>query len=178
MRREHDPEIPSDAVGRQVVEAVENLVALWFSAVEDVRPRLPPRQVRALRAVRRQPTLNVTALAEHLRIGLPTASRLCDRLEAAGLLRRRVQPDDRREIRLEVTAQGQRFLGDVTERLSLHLATAFEGVPPAQRVRLEQMLRAFHEGRLPAEPGSEPGSEQDREHDPDTEPGAEAGGER
>jgi DNA-binding MarR family transcriptional regulator len=111
--------------------------------------------------VRGRPALNVTALAEHLRIGLPAASRLCDRLEAAGLLRRCVQPDDRREVRLEVTDQGRRFLTDVTERLRLRLATALDGVPPAQRVRLEQMLRSVHEGGVPAdpEPGADAGAE-------------------
>jgi DNA-binding MarR family transcriptional regulator len=149
-----DPEVPPDVLGRQLVDAVENLVALWFSAVEDVRPRLPPRQVRALRVVRGRPALNITALAEHLRIGLPAASRLCDRLEAAGLLRRCVQPDDRREVRLEVTAQGRRFLTDVTERLSLRLTTALDGVPPVHRIRLEQVLHAFYEGGLPAGPES------------------------
>lgn len=166
MRREHDPEIPPDSDGRQLVEAVENLVALWFSAVEDVRPRLPPRQVRALRAVRRQPTLNVTALAEYLRIGLPAASRLCDRLEAAGLLRRCVQPGNRREVRLEVTAQGQRFLADITERLALRLSTAFDGVPAAQRARLAQMLRVFSDGSAgtDVDSGAEPGPDGRVEH--------------
>lgn len=157
MCRERDPEISSDVAGRQIVEAVESLVALWFSVVEDVRPRLPPRQIRALRAVRRRPALNVTALAEHLSIGLPAASRLCDRLEADGLLRRSVEPGDRREVHLEVTAQGQRLLADVTERLSVRLAVAFADVPPPQRARLEQVLRAFHEEGLPTAP--EPGTE-------------------
>ncbi|MFE7275007.1 MarR family winged helix-turn-helix transcriptional regulator [Streptomyces sp. NPDC057623] len=152
MCREPDPEIPSDVVGRRIVETVESLVALWFSAVEDVRPRLPPRQIRALRAVRRRPALNVTALAEHLSIGLPAASRLCDRLEAAGLLRRCVQPDDRREVHLEVTVEGQGLLADVTERLAERLAVAFDDVPPMERARLEQVLRAFHEGGLPTAP--------------------------
>ncbi|NUR29566.1 MAG: MarR family transcriptional regulator [Catenulispora sp.] len=157
MCREQDPEIPSYVLDRQVVDAMENLVALWFSAVEDVRPRLPPRHIRALRAVGGRPALNVTALAEHLRIGLPAASRLCDRLETAGLLRRCVQPDDRREVLLEVTERGRRFLADVTERLSVRLATALDGVAPAQRVRLEHALRSFHDGGLPADP--EPGAD-------------------
>lgn len=156
MCREPDPEIPSDlasdVVARQLVEAVENLVTLWFAAVEEVRPRLPPRQLRALRAVSRRPALNLTALAEQLHIGLPTASRLCDRLEAAGLLRRRVRPGNRREVHLEVTAEGRRCLADVAERLSLHLAVAFDDVPPAQRARLEQVLLVLYEGGLPADP--------------------------
>ncbi|KMS76403.1 MarR family transcriptional regulator [Streptomyces viridochromogenes] len=147
MCRETDPEFPSDVVGRQLVEAVENLVAHWLAAVEDVRPRLPPRQIRALRAVRRRPALNVSALAEHLGIGLPTASRLCDRLEAGGLLRRCVQPGDRREVHLEITVEGQRLLADVTERLAVQLAAAIDDVPPTQRARLEQLLHAFHKGR-------------------------------
>ncbi|MFE6618030.1 MarR family winged helix-turn-helix transcriptional regulator [Streptomyces sp. NPDC057740] len=149
MRREPDPEIPSafssDVVGPQVVEAVENLVTLWFTAVDEARPRLPPRQLRALRAVSRRPALNLTALAEQLHIGLPTASRLCDRLEAAGLLRRRVRSGNRREVHLEVTAEGRRCLADVAERLSVQLAVALADLPPEQRARLAQLLRAFHE---------------------------------
>lgn len=157
MCREPDPEIPSGVVGRQIVEAVESLVGLWFSTVEEVRPRLPPRQIRALRAVRRRPALNVTALAEHLGIGLPAASRLCDRLEADGLLRRCTEPGDRREVHLEVTAQGQRVLADVTERLSERLAAALDKVPPTQRARLEQVMRTLPDAGLPA--GPEPGAD-------------------
>ncbi|MGW4084079.1 MarR family winged helix-turn-helix transcriptional regulator [Streptomyces sp. NPDC004822] len=143
MPREQDSPLPSGTVGRETVEAVEGLVTLWFSAVADVNPRLSPRQVRALRAVRGRPELNVTALAGHLRIGLPTASRLCDRLEAAGLLRRCVQPDNRREVRLETTAQGDRFLAELTRVLSARLTAAFDGVAAAQRIGLEGVLRSL-----------------------------------
>ncbi|MEU6548636.1 MarR family transcriptional regulator [Streptomyces sp. NPDC046859] len=146
MPREQDSPPPSGAVGRETVEAVEGLVSLWFSAVADVKPRLSPRQVRALRAVRCRPELNVTALAGYLRVGLPTASRLCDRLEAAGLLRRCVQPDNRREVRLETTAQGDRFLAELTRVLSVRLAAAFDGVAAPQRIRLEGVLRSLDHG--------------------------------
>ncbi|MDX3585456.1 MarR family transcriptional regulator [Streptomyces europaeiscabiei] len=126
---------------QQLLDAVENLVPLWFSAVEDVTPRLSPRQILALRAVRRRPELNLTALAEQLGVGLPTASRLCDRLEAAGLLQRCVRHGDRREVRLVVTERGHGFLADVTERLSGHLTDALATMSPAERARVEQVLR-------------------------------------
>lgn len=151
MGCEEAPRSRGDAVGRHVVDAVENLVALWFAAVEDVTPRLPARQVRALRIVRRRPELNLTALAEQLDIGLPTASRMCDRLEAAGLLQRNVQPDDRREVQLVVTADGRRYLTDVTDRLSAYVTTALDGLPPGQRTMLEETLRAFRETHVPAD---------------------------
>ena len=128
---------------RLVLDAVENLVPLWFSAVEDATLRLSPRQILALRAVRRRPELNLTALAEQLAVGLPTASRLCDRLEAAGLLQRCVRHDDRREVRLVVTERGHGFLADVSERLSARLTDALAAMPPAERTRVEQALRAL-----------------------------------
>jgi DNA-binding MarR family transcriptional regulator len=133
---------PAD-IDRQVLDAVENLVPLWFSAVEEVTPRLSPRQILALRAVRGRPELNLTGLAERLGVGLPTASRLCDRLEAADLLQRCVRLDDRREVRLVVTEHGQRFLAEISERLSALLTDALGALPPAERVRVEQMLRAL-----------------------------------
>ncbi|MBZ3901310.1 MULTISPECIES: MarR family winged helix-turn-helix transcriptional regulator [Streptomyces] len=133
---------PAD-LDRQVLDAVENLVPLWFSAVEDVVPRLSPRQILALRAIRRRPELNLTALAEQLGVGLPTASRLCDRLEAAGLLQRCVHLDDRREVRLLVTERGHGFLVEVTERLSARLGDVLAALPAAERTRVEQVLRAL-----------------------------------
>lgn len=130
---------------RQVAEAVESLVACWLMAAEESRPRLPARQLHALRTVRLRPELNLTALAEHLGVGLPTASRLCDRLEAAGLLERTVQPRNRREVQLVVTAYGQRLLTDVAERRVGRLAMVFDAMTPAQRTALQHGLLGFHQ---------------------------------
>ncbi|GGZ44012.1 MarR family winged helix-turn-helix transcriptional regulator [Streptomyces bluensis] len=151
MGSEEAPRSCGDAAGQHVVDAVENLVAFWFAAVEDVTPRLPARQVRALRIVRHRPELNLTALAEQLDIGLPTASRMCDRLEAAGLLQRNMQPDDRREVQLVVTADGRRYLTDVTHRLSAYVNTALDGLPPGRRTMLVEILRAFHKAQAPVD---------------------------
>jgi len=172
----HDPGAP-DAVARRVVDAVEDLVGLWFSAVEEVSPRLSARQIRALRTVSRRPEMNLTALAEQLGIGLPTASRLCDRLEAAGMLRRSVQPHNRREVRIVLTSRGHRLLGEVTERLADSLAIVLDAMTPGQLAALEQQLRTFHGARDRAgerPPGrAAPGPEQPA-HDirPDTRPTA------
>lgn len=138
----------------QVAEAVESLVTCWLMAAEESRPRLPARQLLALRTIRRRPELNLTALAEHLGVGLPTASRLCDRLEAAGLLERTVQPRNRREVQLVVTAYGQRLLTDVAERRVRRLASVFEAMTPAQRTALEHGLSGFHQAHMS---GRDPG---------------------
>ncbi|MET7382903.1 MarR family transcriptional regulator [Streptomyces sp. NPDC005526] len=133
-----------DRLARGVVDAVECVVALWFSAAEEITPGLPARQLVALKTVRHRPELNLTGLAEHLGIGLPTASRLCDRLEAAGLLERTLQPHNRREVQLVVTTHGQRLLAEVTEGRVRRLADVFRTMTPEQCAALHQGLLAFH----------------------------------
>ena len=141
-----------DTLAHHVVETVESLVTLWFAAAEGVTPRLSARHLLALQTVRRRPELNLTALAEQLDIGLPTASRLCGRLESAGLLQRSVQPHNRREVRLAVTAHGRRLLTDVAERRSLCLATVFEAMTPGERASLQRGLQAFHQAHALTRP--------------------------
>ncbi|MFE7928613.1 MarR family winged helix-turn-helix transcriptional regulator [Streptomyces sp. NPDC057456] len=140
----------------QLAEAVESLVACWLMAAEETRPRLPARQLLALRTVRSRPELNMTALAEQLGVGLPTASRLCDRLEAAGLLERTVQPSNRREVQLVVTGYGRRLLTDVAERRVRRLASVFEAMSPAQRTALEVGLFGFHQAHTSIQGSEEP----------------------
>ncbi|MCX5599621.1 MarR family transcriptional regulator [Streptomyces phaeochromogenes] len=150
--RDQNPVNEPETLARQVVDTVESLVTLWFTAAEDVVPQLSARQLFALQTVRRRPELNLTALAEHLEIGLPTASRLCGRLVSAGLLQRTVQPHNRREVRLVVTADGRRFLADVTERRSRCLATVFEAMTPGERASLQRGLGAFQQARARTRP--------------------------
>jgi DNA-binding MarR family transcriptional regulator len=100
-------------------------------------------QLRALRALHGAPEMNLTALAERLDIGLPTASRLCDRLEAAGLLERALHPLSRREVRLTITAPGRQVLADVAARRSQALAVALAAMTPGELESLRQGLLSF-----------------------------------
>lgn len=79
----------NDAVAGRIADAVDGLAELWTAAAAEASVRLSPHQLRALHALEAEPGANLTLLAERLEAGLPTVSRLCDRLEAAGLLLRR-----------------------------------------------------------------------------------------
>ncbi|MFI9244830.1 MarR family winged helix-turn-helix transcriptional regulator [Streptomyces sp. NPDC053086] len=131
------------AAALEITDAVESLATLWSLAAQDATLRLSLHQLRALRTLEAAPGLNLTALAERLDIGLPTASRLCDRLEAAGLLERVLHPHKRREVQLNLTRHARRVLGDVARRRSLALAVVLEGMKPADRAALSQGLLAF-----------------------------------
>ncbi|MGV9557767.1 MarR family winged helix-turn-helix transcriptional regulator [Streptomyces sp. NPDC003401] len=132
-----------EGMALEIADAVENLTSLWSAAAHDATLRLSPHQLRALRALQDSPGLNLTALAECLDIGLPTASRLCDRLEAAGLLDRSFHPRRRREVQLMLTAAGQEVLGEVAGRRAQALAVALGVMDPVDRDALRRGLMGF-----------------------------------
>ncbi|MCQ9130051.1 MarR family winged helix-turn-helix transcriptional regulator [Streptomyces hilarionis] len=139
----HGPRVTA----REIADAAESLTDLWTMAAQQATPRLSLHQLKALRAVAQAPGLNLTALAERLDIGMPTASRLCDRLEAAGLLERGTHPFSRREVQLRLTLSGRQVLSDVAARRAQALATVLGAMEPADRVALRRGLRALHAAR-------------------------------
>ncbi|MEU5634737.1 MarR family winged helix-turn-helix transcriptional regulator [Streptomyces rishiriensis] len=135
------------AAAREIADAVESLTDLWTVAAQESTPRLSLHQLKALRAVAEAPGLNLTALAERLDIGMPTASRLCDRLEAAGLLERGTHPFSRREVQLRLTLPGRQVLNDVAGRRAQALAAVLGLMEPADTIALRRGLQALHTAR-------------------------------
>ncbi|MER6410156.1 MarR family transcriptional regulator [Streptomyces humidus] len=145
------------AIAREIADAVESLADLWTVAAQEAALRLSLHQLKALRAVAEAPGLNLTALAERLDIGMPTASRLCDRLEAAGLLERGIHPFNRREVQLRLTLPGREVLKDVAGRRAQALAAVLGVMEPADRTALRRGLQALRAARdAPPSTGSGP----------------------
>ncbi|MFR0355760.1 MarR family winged helix-turn-helix transcriptional regulator [Streptomyces sediminimaris] len=132
----------ASADAREIADAVERLANLWSAAAQEAALRLSLHQLRALRALETAPELNLTGLAERLDIGLPTASRLCNRLEAAGMLERALHPGNRREVQLNLTGQGRRVLRDVAGRRTEALAGLLAAMAPAERSALVSGMKA------------------------------------
>ncbi|MFJ8081820.1 MarR family winged helix-turn-helix transcriptional regulator [Streptomyces sp. NPDC096205] len=126
-----------------IADAVDGLTNLWSVAAQGARLRLSPHQLRALQVLNSEPGLNLTALAEGMDIGLPTASRLCDRLEAAGLLERVLHPHRRREVRLNLTGHGLQVLDEVASRRAQALAAVLAAMEPPEREALIHGMRGF-----------------------------------
>ncbi|OQQ20614.1 MarR family transcriptional regulator [Streptomyces sp. M41(2017)] len=146
---------PGDApavVALEISDAVESLANLWSVAGHDAALRLSLPQSKALRTLSASPALNLTALAEWLDIGLPTASRLCDRLEAAGLVERASHPSNRREVQLLLTSAGQGVLRDIAGRRTQALTAVLGGMAPDERAALSMGLKAFLKARGAASP--------------------------
>ncbi|PJN01451.1 MarR family transcriptional regulator [Streptomyces sp. CB01201] len=142
-------------LARQVSEAAEALIVTWTAVAQDAVPRLSTLQLEALLIVRRSPGINLTGLAERISATPPAASRLCDRLEAAGLLDRRRTSANRRAIELRLTSHGLRMLDTLSERRIDAIGRVLGEVPADQGEALLAGLRAFAEAVETANAASE-----------------------
>jgi DNA-binding MarR family transcriptional regulator len=143
----------TDSVAGRIAGAVDGLTELWTTAAAEASVRLSLHQLRALRALEATPGANLTMLADRLDAGLPTVSRLCDRLEAAGLLLRDAAPHNRREIQLSLTAHGRDVLAEVAALRARALTEVVQAMEPDDRAALEHGLRAFAVARRHRPPG-------------------------
>jgi DNA-binding MarR family transcriptional regulator len=130
-------------VAAAVESTVESLVAVLDTARSARSPALPPAQLRVLTIIAANQQMNMSRLAEALDVVPSSASRLCDRLEATGLLRRVPDPRDRREVRLIITPSARRLLDEVREGRREALAAVLDRMPAAARQGLVDALAAF-----------------------------------
>jgi MarR family transcriptional regulator for hemolysin len=101
---------------------------------------LTQAQWRAIAQLSREQGLKQVVLAERLEVKPITLARLIDRLEAAGWVKRRPDPLDRRATRLYLTPKSQPILSDLYERAAETLEEALDGVSPAHRRQLVSIL--------------------------------------
>jgi DNA-binding MarR family transcriptional regulator len=143
----------------EIAAAVESSVEALTAVLERARlaqqPTVPPAQLRVLTIVSGNRHTNMSRLAEALDVVPSSASRLCDRLEATGLLRRVADPRDRREVRLLLTSASRRLLADLRERRRTALAEVLERMPAGSQQDLLRALQAFETAATPEAPGQE-----------------------
>jgi DNA-binding MarR family transcriptional regulator len=123
--------------------AVDSLLSVLESARLAQSPAVPPTQLRVLAIVAGNRHTNMNRLAEALDVVPSSASRLCDRLEANGLLSRMPDPRDRREVRLMLTPSARRLLDDLRDRRRTALSVVLERMAPSARQELVRSLQAF-----------------------------------
>jgi DNA-binding MarR family transcriptional regulator len=136
---------PSDdasAAAALLVDAAAQALVLAATAAND-NSGVSAAQLRVLAVVSQAGTINLTQLAEALHTAPSSASRLCDRLEAADLLRRTVDGRDRREVWLVLTPTAGRLLDGLAEQRQTTIAAVLRKMPVDQRAALVEGLQAF-----------------------------------
>ncbi|MFG1997726.1 MarR family transcriptional regulator [Spirillospora sp. NPDC048911] len=124
-------------------EVAESLVTLWSLAHNASDVPVPATQLRVLFILEHGP-VNVSNLAAEMDALVSSASRLCDRLEAAGLLLR--DPGrDRREVTVRLSADGQALLDRLKVRRQDDLARVLATMSSPARAALIWGLTQFRE---------------------------------
>jgi DNA-binding MarR family transcriptional regulator len=143
-----------DAVTTAVLTASRVLVGVAARSLAAVEDSVTLPQFRLMVVLAGREPLTQTAIAEQLAVNPSTAMRMLDRLAAAGIITRGVNPAVRREHLVRLTEAGRQVVDDVTASRRAEIAGIVGRMPPARRAGLVAALRAFtaagHEPDAPA----------------------------
>jgi DNA-binding MarR family transcriptional regulator len=140
--RQHQPD--SDEVA-ELANAAIDLQGIWDSAILDLGTTISPVQLRALLIIGRSDAISLNALAERSRASTSATSKLCDRLQQAGLVTRSKNSVDRRGVALSLSPAGERLVEWAEAQHRDRLRTVIDAMSPHGRAAL---IRGLNEFRL------------------------------
>ncbi|MGZ3586679.1 MAG: MarR family winged helix-turn-helix transcriptional regulator [Candidatus Limnocylindrales bacterium] len=131
----------------RIAEAYERMAlkAASFHASEFVELDLTMSQAKALYVARAAGELRISELAAQLGVGVSTVSALVDRLVDQNLLRRHVDPSDRRHVYVSITPEGSARLDRLRELSVAQLRTLLERLSGEELAIIEQALAILTE---------------------------------
>jgi DNA-binding MarR family transcriptional regulator len=123
-----------------IEEAASFLAAIWNRETAELPTSAA--QLHVLLIVERHRDINLSGLAAQLGALVSSASRLCDRLEAAGFLHR-VPGTSRRAVLLRLSPEGRDLLDRLRRQRREDLSRVLARMPPAARIALATGLAQF-----------------------------------
>ncbi|APU38573.1 MarR family winged helix-turn-helix transcriptional regulator [Streptomyces sp. TN58] len=136
--------------------AADVLAVLHARGQDGVSPAVSPSQLRALLAVEGAEGANLRTLGDVLGSRPPSVTRLCDRLEAMGLLTRSPHPSRRREVEVRLTPRGRAVLDERRALRMRELSAVLGRMAPEAVESLVAGLAAFREAAAAARPAGPP----------------------
>lgn len=134
-----------DEIVTAVLTASRVLVGVSARSLAGVEDKVTLTQFRTLVVLEGHGEINLNRLAELLDVNASTAMRMIDRLLAAGMVIRRDNPANRREVLLGLTQRGRGLVRRVTAKRRKEIARIVTALPPGQRAGLTEALRSFAE---------------------------------
>jgi DNA-binding MarR family transcriptional regulator len=132
---------PQAEIVTEVLAANRLFVAVASRALAGLAPEVTLPQFRTLVLLDQQGSMTVSALAEALGVVPSTATRMCDRLVAKGLIRRAVDRHNRRRVTVTLAGPGLQLIAASTARRRVELARILDALSPADQLRIAEALR-------------------------------------
>ncbi len=101
--------------------------------------KLTPSKLRALDLLAEHGSMRVGELADGVGVDDTTATRLVDRLEAAGLAARRSDTGDRRATTVELTSAGAELVGGIAAERQQFFRDVLAALEPRERAELVRL---------------------------------------
>jgi DNA-binding MarR family transcriptional regulator len=127
------------------LDAVSELLELLWGRGQESAPSgpVPPSQLRALIVIEQGGSMNLRSLGDALASRPSSVSRLCDRMEAVGLIRRVPSSTSRREVEVGLSPLGEQVLSELREHRAREVRAVLEQMSSADVTRLTEGLEAF-----------------------------------
>jgi len=100
-------------------------------------------QLRVLIFLYRNEGASLSAVSEHIGLGLPSMSKMVDALVERKLVIRKSRSDDRRRVSLRLSAHGIDVLKQTRSKAEADLAEALKSLTPSQRDGIVEALTAL-----------------------------------
>ena len=134
---------PASREVEAVLAAADVLLRVVASSVAEVEDVVNTPQLRVLVRIHNLGPQNLGGVAAELGVHASNATRISDRLVAAGLIERREDPADRRYVLLELTGKGKELVNTVLEHRRQAIAGVISRMPAGRRPALAAAMEAF-----------------------------------
>jgi DNA-binding MarR family transcriptional regulator len=125
-----------------VMDIVPLLMRLMRNKFREKRMgELSMAQFRTLAFIDGNPGASLSEVASHIGLGLPSMSKLIDRLVTRNLITRDMHAQDRRRICLALTRLGRRELDEAYRHAQTFFAGKFSRLSEGERTRVADALR-------------------------------------
>jgi DNA-binding MarR family transcriptional regulator len=126
-----------------VLGASRALVAVAARSLATVAEDVTLAQYRVLVLLASRGPQRLADLADALVVDRSTATRMCDRLVRKQLVTRRRMSQDRRGVRVSLSAGGAELVAEVSRRRRAEIKRIVERMPSSHRELVVKALRAF-----------------------------------
>ncbi len=160
----HDAHLGETGVRAETLDLADRLHSVAIHILrrvrrEDTASGIPAPQLSALSVIVFRGPLTLGALAAAEQVRPPTMTRIVAGLEAAGLVERTVDPQDRRSALVRATALGEELLSAGRLRRVQSLARDLDALTEEERAPIESAIGALERvagaRHRPVEPPSE-----------------------
>jgi DNA-binding MarR family transcriptional regulator len=121
----------------------QSLMPLVRKLRTNVEEGMTPGQMSTLATVAREGPISLGDLATAERVTPPMITKMANALEEKGLLERQPCADDKRVVRVSLTAEGRRLLDRSAARRNTWLGERFSALSEKERAALAEAVTVF-----------------------------------